>query len=87
MGCYDLNTRTYEKENLIFRSCIGNFRDLSVDFYLELFTKYEAGEMPYNKTFQDQPAKIIEVFKVIANIRDKLAKESAKYGKRDKTRA
>lgn len=77
-GCFDFNTRNYRIENIRYNSCVGNYT-AKLDFYIDLFSNFEKGIMPFTGTLGDQPNKIIEVFQIIEVKRnehlDQLAKE------------
>lgn len=63
-GCYDYSTRVYKIENIIYKSCIGNYNN-NIDFLLESFSFYEKGMLPFKGTLAEQPAKIIDIFNII----------------------
>jgi len=48
-----------------YRTCPGNFYDLSLPHLLALHKQYENGVLPYPGSLMDQPNKILEVFDVI----------------------
>jgi len=50
---------------LKFNGCVGNYTSYSVNYFIDLFHKFESGVLPFKGTFGQQPAKIIEVFQVI----------------------
>jgi hypothetical protein len=69
-GCFDTDTKTYRYDNLIFKKCLGNYK-INIDFYLTAFSLYDKGVLPFKGNLYEQPAKVIEIFDVIASIRDK----------------
>lgn len=50
---------------LSFRTCIGNFVSNTAVSWIELYAHFERGVMPYPGGLMDQPAKAIEIFRVI----------------------
>lgn len=70
-GCYDYSTKVYRIENILYKSCIGNY-NISIGFFMEAFGLYEKGMLPFKGTIATQPNKIIEVFSIIEQrIREK----------------
>ena len=63
-GCYDYSTKVYRVENILYKTCIGNY-NTSIDFYLEAFSMYEKGVLPFKGTLANQPNKLIEIFNII----------------------
>lgn len=63
-GCFDYTTRTYLIENIIYETCIGNF-NTDIQFYIEAFSHYQKGMLPFKGNLSDQPNKIIEIFAII----------------------
>jgi len=72
-GCYDYSTRVYKIENVLYKSCIGNYNN-SMDFLLEAFSFYEKGMLPFKGTLAEQPAKIIDIFNIIEQRRNEKIK-------------
>lgn len=64
-----------------FASCLGNFRDIAVNYYLDLYGKYQRGLLPFKGTICEQPNKIIEIFDLIDEIGAEKAKEDKRRGK------
>jgi hypothetical protein len=73
-GCYDFTTKAYKLENIVYKSCVGNFTK-NIVYFLEAFSQYEKGMLPYNGSLGEQPAKIIEIFNIIDKIRRRHLKE------------
>lgn len=74
-GCYDLTTKKYQIENIIYKSCIGNY-NINIEFYLESFRKYDSGMLPFTGNLSDQPNKIIEIFNIIEQRRNEKEKDN-----------
>ena len=67
-GCFDYTTKKYRVENIIYKSCLGNYQT-NINFFLESFAKYEQGMLPFNGTISEQPNKVIEIFNIIESRR------------------
>ena len=63
-GCFDFTSKNYRLENVRYLTCIGNFA-VPIDFYIEAFSLYEKGVLPFEGNISDQPNKIIEIFQLI----------------------
>ena len=63
-GCYDLNTRQYLVENVVYKGCVGNFTT-NIEFLMEAYTAYTKGMLPFSGELSDQPAKIIDLFGIV----------------------
>jgi len=83
-GCFDYTSQVYVLDDYKYLSCIGNFQDISVRYYWELFQKYEKNILPYKGSLQEQPNKIIEIFNFIDAIL-KRKQENKKEGKKQLT--
>lgn len=91
-ACKEVRPSPFLKVGKIsYSTCIGNFYNASVIHLLTAFAAYENGVMPYSGSLMDQPNKVIEVFEMIANIKqDKLKQREqaqaialkAKHGRR-----
>lgn len=68
-GCYDLTTKVYRIENILYKSCIGNYNS-NISFLSESFSKYEKGMLPFKGTLAEQPNKIIEIYNIIEQRRE-----------------
>jgi len=73
-GCFDYKTKKYRLENIVFKSCIGNYT-IDLSYYINLYSLYEKGIMPFNGLLKDQPAKIIEIFSIIEQKKLEYTKE------------
>jgi len=63
-GCFDYKTKAYRLDNIKYNTCIGNFA-VPIDYFLEAFSLYEKGVLPFKGTVGDQPNKIMEIFGLI----------------------
>ena len=61
-----------------YHRCIGNFfRDDAIG-WIEFHQKWDQGVMPYPGAYADQPAKVIEIMRVIGNYKLNWQTEQAK---------
>ena len=78
-GCYGGSENVLhklDKNQILFRSCVGNFFSDVVVRWLEMYHAYEKGVLPYPGCYSEQPNKIIEVFQVFEKHKhDKLERE------------
>lgn len=73
-------------DEILYRTCVGNFFKSECVSYLEMFQAYERGVLPFEGVLLDQPNKIMEIFRVIENYKhDKIAKEQKAF-ERDRKR-
>lgn len=63
-GCFDLTSKKYRIDNIRYNTCIGNFA-VPIDFFIEAFSLYEKGVLPFKGNISEQPSKIMEVFQLI----------------------
>ena len=63
-GCFDFVSKPHRLENIRYKSCIGNFA-IPIDFFIEAFSLYEKGVLPFKGTISNQPNKIMEIFQII----------------------
>lgn len=91
-GCFDLETKSFiignpfKEDPVTFKSCVGNFTALSVNYWSDLYFNFEKGEMPFNGKLGEQPAKVIELFRVLekrinANKEQQENKQKVKRGR------
>jgi hypothetical protein len=73
-GCTDYTSRTYRIDNIIFSTCIGNYVK-EAGYFIEAFSLYEKGMLPFKGNVGDQPNKIIEVFNLISHARRRHTKD------------
>ena len=83
-GCFGvgdrITQRMAEKDwNMEYRTCIGNVYAPVAMTYYEMHTQYEKGNLPFPGSLGDQPAKIMDIFRVINHYKaDKMEKELKK---------
>lgn len=63
-GCFDLTSKSYRIDNIRYNTCIGSFA-VPIDFFIEAFSLYEKGVLPFKGSIGEQPSKIMEVFQLI----------------------
>ena len=63
-GCFDFTSKQYRIDNILYNSCIGNFVT-PIDYFVEAFSLYEKGVLPFEGNLGDQPSKIMEIFQII----------------------
>ena len=77
-GCYGATVMTpsgkWEKHHVLFPSCPGNFRDTRMGLWIDLWRGFNAGHLPFAGGLLDQPAKLMEAFKIL----DSLSAEKTK---------
>lgn len=67
-GCFKPSAIVLHKiKDIHFKSCVGNFFDYSALSLLDAHDKLEKGILPFPGSYMDQPAKVMEVFKLISN--------------------
>lgn len=52
-------------DEIFFKGCIGNFFRIQMARYLEMARMYDKGVLPFAGSLGEQPAKIIEIFRII----------------------
>ena len=79
-GCQDriIKTVRHSVNNINFYSCICNFNNTFMSFYLEMHELYKKGIMPYQGGLDQQPAYLLEIFNVIDSLYFERNKELAK---------
>lgn len=63
-GCFDFTSKNYRLENIRYNTCIGNF-SIPIDYFVEAFSLYEKGVLPFKGGVGEQPNKIMEIFQLI----------------------
>jgi hypothetical protein len=63
-GCFDYTSKSYRIDNIRYTTCIGSFA-VPIDFFVEAFSLYEKGVLPFKGGIGEQPNKIMEVFQLI----------------------
>ena len=69
-GCGERITKhvRYRVSNIKFHSCLCDFRNSSMNTYLNMYEQYEIGSLPFKGNLMDQPAYIIDVMGLIENL-------------------
>ena len=78
-GCYDYTTKQYRNGGFLYKSCYGNYVS-NIDFYIEAFSFFEKGKLPYTGTLGEQPNKIIEIFNIIHSRREEVLQQKENTG-------
>ncbi|NOS67246.1 MAG: hypothetical protein HOO67_02680 [Candidatus Peribacteraceae bacterium] len=64
---------------IYFKKCIGNYFNGVWVRFVEMERQYEKGVLPYPGSLSEQPAKILEIFRIIAAYRqEQIAEEQKK---------
>lgn len=70
-GCFGPpKSGTYAIENIKFATCIGNYSDPTVSYFVEAYRRFQQGVMPYPGSYFQQPAKAIDLFRIIGQLMD-----------------
>lgn len=66
-GCQTVGSQNihFIGTDLGFATCVGNFVSNSAVSWIELHAHFERGVMPYPGGLMDQPAKAVEIFRII----------------------
>lgn len=80
-GCFGDENLTYTMEQYRLKTCPGNFVVPWVFEYIEMYFNYQRGILPYPGALSEQPAKIMEIFAIIGQKRDEIARENAEKQK------
>jgi len=83
-GCISTPRTNYKVEGFKINKCLGNFTSREVYSYFEMFKVYERGIMPFEGSMMDQPAKLIDLFNMIEQL--KLEKVAEMQKAEDKKR-
>lgn len=82
-GCVSTPKTNYQVEGFKINKCLGNFTSREVYSYFEMFKMYERGIMPFGGAMVDQPAKVIDLFNMIEQLKaEKIAELNDKNKKR-----
>lgn len=88
-GCFDFKTmKSYIKLDdkgsfLSFLGCPGNYTSLSVNYYMDLFYQFDVGVLPFKGNIGEQPAKVVEIIKLISSRINKCSKEKLEREKKN----
>lgn len=70
LGCYNsYNEPIHETSDLRYTRCIGNFNSDSASSWIESSDFFEKGIMPFQGGYMEQPAKVIEVMRIIRSFK------------------
>ena len=84
MSCYDIKEKPkFQLDQIRYYTCPGNFFSFSVASLMEGYHNYKLGVMPYKGSFFEQPAKIIEVYKMIEAIIEEKKADQIKQHEKD----
>lgn len=75
-GCYKLGVKAYLFDSIKFSKCPGNYTK-EIEYYLEAFSLYEKGMLPFKGNLGEQPNKIVEIFNIISSRRAKQIKKDS----------
>ena len=65
-GCYNqYDEPRHHQDDIKYYTCIGNFYSESASHWIEYLPKYELGVMPFDGSYFDQPAKAIQVMRIV----------------------
>lgn len=52
-------------DGMAFSTCPGNFFSFAAIHFVELYSRFKDGLLPYGGTLAEQPSKLIEIFRTI----------------------
>jgi len=79
---------TIVSRKLSFTKCIGNFVRESWYHWIDLYSEYKRGLLPYPGTIQEQPNKAIEIFRAMDMHYMEIAlKKKRQQGERERRKA
>ena len=70
-------------DELRFHTCLGNFFTHSAARLVEMHAHFDRGVMPYPGSLADQPAKVIDAFRVISNWKQRRLAEEAEKARKE----
>lgn len=74
-GCISTPRTNYKVEGFKLNKCLGNFASKEIYAYFDMFKLYDKGIMPLGGAMIDQPAKLIDLFNMIDQLRAEKIKE------------
>lgn len=77
-GCVSTPKTNYKIEGFKLNKCLGNFTSNEIYGYFEMYKLYEKGIMPFDGAISDQPAKIIDLFNMIDQLKAEKTEENQK---------
>jgi hypothetical protein len=69
----------YEIDGIRYHQCVCGYRNYDLGFYIQLQDNFEKGILPFEGSYMDQPAQIIEIIDRISQLR--LDKQERDYKK------
>lgn len=70
-GCKaDGSKQLFQLGKISFRKCLCNFQNTQLPFLLKLHKHFEAGVMPFEGPLADQPAKLMDVFGLLDELKE-----------------
>lgn len=82
-GCVSTPKTNYKVEGFELNTCLGNFARNEFYSYMEMLRQYEKGIMPFPGAMAEQPAKVIDIFNMISQLRnEKEAEKQERVSKR-----
>lgn len=77
----------YDIDGIRYHECLCGFRSHSMGMYLDLEDQFSRGILPFEGSYMDQPAKIIEIMARVTSLKldkkERDYKEQEKQSKRD----
>lgn len=61
--------KPFKVNNILFRKPLSEFKCDNLSYILFLFENYEKGSLPFQGPVSDQPAKIIDIFNILYQVR------------------
>lgn len=77
-GCISTPKANYTVEGFKLNKCLGNFTSREVYGYFELNKLFEKGIMPFEGAVSEQPAKLIDLFNMIEQLKNEKQLEASK---------
>ena len=75
-GCFGSNRPVFQIDEFKFHTCIGNLWSNSFDIVMDMYNLYnKRGKLPFDGTILDQPAKILDIFKIMDSLRNEYEQE------------
>lgn len=68
-GCVSTPKTNYKIEGFELNKCLGNFATREIYSYIEMHKLYEQGIMPFAGPMVEQPAKLIDMFNMISQLK------------------
>ena len=79
LGCFDVSRETVQRiDDVGFKTCPGNLNSEGAVHWIEFHPQFQNGVMPFEGAYFDQPAKAIEVMRIIGNYKTEWELEQAK---------